>query len=60
MEETDEPTEPEQPKYRCTECGWTGDDYDRVEDGSMGGTAVCGSEGGCTGQLKLNRVPDHA
>lgn len=55
MEETEEP---EQPKYRCAECGWTGNNYDRIEDGSMGGTAVCGSDGGCTGQLKLNRVPD--
>jgi len=55
MEETEEP---EQPKYLCAECGWTGNEYDRVEDGSIGGTAVCGSDGDCTGQLRLNRAPD--
>ena len=34
------------PLYRCADCDWTGDDYEIVADGSVGGTAVCPDCGG--------------
>jgi len=29
------------PRYACSQCEYTGDKYDLLEDGSAGGTAVC-------------------
>lgn len=37
--------------YRCKECGWQGDEYELLDDGSVAGTAVCPE---CEGQLTLN------
>jgi predicted RNA-binding Zn-ribbon protein involved in translation (DUF1610 family) len=36
--------------YRCKDCGWTGDEYRIVDDGSSTGRAVCPE---CEGQLVI-------
>ena len=36
--------------YKCTECGWRGDEYLVIDDGTIGGTAVCPE---CEGQLTI-------
>ena len=37
--------------YKCTDCGWRGDDYLVIDDGTTGGTAVCPE---CTSAIRLN------
>lgn len=43
---------PELGKYTCRDCEWIGDEYQILEDGSTGGTAVCPR---CSSGIRLNR-----
>jgi len=42
---------PELGKYTCRDCVWIGDDYQVLNDGSSGGTAVCPE---CSSAIRLN------